>query len=300
MISVLIITLNEEKDLGDCLKSIAWSDDIHVFDSFSSDRTVEIALKAGANVTQRRFDGYSSQRNAAIASCPFRNPWVLFLDADERVPNALTDEMLNAIQKVGPETVGFRIRRKDFLFGQWLKRAQLTPWYIRLVRPRHARYEREINEVLRVDGQVCELNKTLNHFPFSKGISHWIDRHNHYSTREAAKWIEEHRGRASFSWSKAFLSKDFSERRFHQKGLFYKLPARPLIKWFYMVLWRRSFLDGAPGLTYATLQAVYEYFIVLKTRELLANVQPQPDANKSLAHLHNKDGQTGISQLPLN
>lgn len=298
MISILIITLNEEKDLGDCLKSVAWSDDIHVFDSFSSDRTVEIALKGGANVTQRRFDGYSSQRNAAILSCPFRHPWVLILDADERVPNALADEMLSAIRKVGPEIAGFRIRRKDFLFGRWLKHAQLTPWYIRLVRPELARYEREINEVLRVDGQVCELNKTLNHFPFSKGISHWIDRHNHYSTKEAVRWIEEHKGCASFSWSKAFLAKDFSERRYHQKGLFYKLPARPLIKWFYMILWRRSFLDGMAGLIYSTLQSIYEYFIVLKTRELLIQAQAQADAAKLSTLSYAKDEQSQTCRLP--
>jgi hypothetical protein len=73
-----------------------------------------------------------------------------------------------------------------------------------------------------------------------------------------------------FSLKKAFFSKDFSEKRYHQKGLFYKLPLRPLIKWFYMVIIRRSFLDGMAGIKYATLQSIYEYFIVLKTKELLS------------------------------
>jgi glycosyltransferase involved in cell wall biosynthesis len=278
MVSVLILTLNEEANIKACLESVAWSDDIHVFDSFSTDRTVEIAQAAGAIVRQRRFDGHASQKNAAITSCHFRHPWVFVLDADERTPKALALEMLNALQKAGTEMAGFRIRRRDYLFGKWLKYAQISPWYIRLVRPECARYEREINEVLRVNGQVGELNESFDHFPFSKGMSHWLDRHNRYSSMEAARWIEEHNGKEDFRWSKALFSRDPIERRYHQKGLFYKFPARPLIKWLYMVLWRRSFLDGSAGLTYATLQAIYEYFIVLKTRELLAKI---PEKNKN-------------------
>lgn len=85
---------------------------------------------------------------------------------------------------------------------------------------------------------------------------------------EASMRLEDVNSNTHFSWKKALTSRDFSERRYHQKGLFYKLPGRPLIKWLYMVLGRRAFLDGKAGITYAFLQAIYEYFIVLKTREL--------------------------------
>ena len=97
MISVLILTRNEEKDLPGCLESVSWSDDIHVFDSFSEDRTVEIARTHGANVVQRAFDGYASQRNAALRGLPFRYEWLFMLDADERPTPALVEEMHAAV-----------------------------------------------------------------------------------------------------------------------------------------------------------------------------------------------------------
>ncbi len=271
MISVLILTKNEELDLPDCLASVAWSDDVHVFDSFSKDKTVEIAQHYGAKVKQRAFDGYSSQRNAALSGLDFNYDWILILDADERIPENLVPKLRNGIEKATDSINGFRLRRRDFLDTTWLKHAQISPFYIRLVRKGKARYHREINEVLEVDGTVEEIEGYLDHYPFSKGYSHWLQKHNRYSSMEAQRWVEEHTGSIHFSFKKALFATDFNERRYHQKGLFYQLPARPLLKWLYMVIGRRAFLDGRAGLTYATLQAIYEYFIVLKTRELLKN-----------------------------
>ena len=268
MISVLILTKNEEKDLPTCLRSVAWCDDIHVFDSYSEDQTVEIANQAGVQVTQRHFDGYASQRNAALRSVRYKHSWLLILDADERVPPALTAEIRQVVQCV-PDTVdGFRIRRRDYLGTTWLKHAQLSPYYIRLVRREKAYYHREVNEVIQVEGVVESLKEHFNHYPFSKGINHWIDKHNRYSSMEAVQWIEDHRQKTRFNLRKALLSRDFNERRYHQKGIFYRIPGRPIIKWIYIVLVRRAFLDGRAGLTYATLQAIYEYFIVIKAKEL--------------------------------
>jgi glycosyltransferase involved in cell wall biosynthesis len=280
MISVLILTLNEENDIAACLKSVAWCDDIHVFDSYSTDKTVEIARNAGASIMQRTFEGYASQRNAALISCQFRHSWVLLLDADERIPDLLAREMLDSVAKAETSISAFRLRRRDFLFGKWLKHSQLTSFYTRLIRPKCARYEREVNEVLRIKGQIAELAEPFDHFPFSKGVSHWIEKHNNYSSMEAIRWIEEQEGREIFNLSKALFSKDISERRFHQKGIFYKLPARPLIKWLYMIFCRWSFLDGSAGLTYASLQAVYEYLIVIKARELMVNKKSNTNTSR--------------------
>jgi glycosyltransferase involved in cell wall biosynthesis len=131
MISVLILTRNEEIDLPQCLASVAWCDDVHVFDSESTDRTREIAAAAGAHVTVRSFDGYASQRNAALTTLPFRHAWVFLLDADERPTPELAREML-AVTANPAETIGgFRMRRRDFFAGRWLAHAQLTPFYIR-------------------------------------------------------------------------------------------------------------------------------------------------------------------------
>lgn len=269
MISILILTKNEEQDLPACLESVNWSDDIHIFDSYSDDKTVEIAERFGAKVSQRKFDGYATQRNAALKEINYKYPWIFILDADERIPLDLVAIIKGEIQSVDESIAGFRIRRRDFLNKTWLKHAQISPFYIRLVRNGKASYHREINEVIEVDGAVKDIDGYFDHYPFSKGYKHWLDKHNVYSSMEAQRWIDEHQGHFDFSLRKALFSNDFSEKRYHQKGLFYKMPFRPLIKWIYMVVVRRAFLDGKAGITYATLQSIYEYFIVLKTKELL-------------------------------
>lgn len=272
MISVLILTKNEEQDLPGCLESVAWCDDVHVFDSMSTDGTAEIARSHGANFVQRVFDGYSSQRNAALDGLPFKHEWIFILDADERPTPELVREMQLAVAAAGAEVSGFRLRRRDFFQGTWLKHAQISPYYIRLVRRGKARYTREINEVLEVDGQIAELRAPLDHFPFSKGIAHWVAKHNTYSTMEA-EVVARGLSHDEASWKQALTAKDFHERRRAQKAIFYKMPARPLIKWLYMMFVRGAILDGRAGIAYANLQAMYEYMIVVKTSEQLRSGQ---------------------------
>jgi glycosyltransferase involved in cell wall biosynthesis len=267
MISVLILTRNEQNDLPGCLSSVSWSDDIHVFDSHSTDNTVEIAKAVGAHVHTRAFDDYATHRNAALATIPFKHPWVFLPDADERPTPELSREMQQIALAAPDQTSAFRVRRRDFLFDTWLKHAQISPFYIRLVRPERVRYTRAINEVMEVDGTVAELSYPLDHYPFSKGITRWVEKHNLYSSMEA-ELIVRSQGLQSPSLITALRDPDFHTRRLHQKAIFYRLPARPLLKWLYMVFLRRAILDGVAGLAYATLQAFYEYLIVLKTKEL--------------------------------
>jgi glycosyltransferase involved in cell wall biosynthesis len=270
-VSVLVLTKNERQDMPGCLESVAWSDDVHVFDSLSTDGTQDIARDAGAKVTERAFDGYASQRNAALRGIDFKYEWVFILDADERVPEGLRDELSRALAAVSDGVAAFRLRRRDFFLGTWLKHAQISPYYIRVVRPGKVRYEREVNEVMRVDGEVVDLEQSFDHYPFSKGISHWLAKHDVYSTMEAQLVAAD--GGRDYSVRKAFFGPDFNERRMHQKALFYRLPFRPLIKWSYMMFVRGAILDGRAGITYSLLQAIYEYMIVLKTRELLDQAQ---------------------------
>ena len=267
MVSVLILTRDEQRDLPDCLASVSWSDDIHVFDSQSTDATTEIARAAGAHIHTRAFDDYATHRNASLATVPFKHPWVFLLDADERPTADLSREMQQLALAAPLETSAFRVRRRDHLFGTWLKHAQLSPFYIRLVRPERVHYTRAINEVLEVDGPIASLSYPLDHYPFSKGIAHWIAKHNLYSSMEA-ELIYNQQSLQNPSLITALRDPDFHTRRIHQKAIFYRLPGRPVIKWLYMVFLRRAILDGAAGLTYATLQSLYEYLIVLKTKEL--------------------------------
>ncbi len=142
MISVVILTKNEENDIRACLDSVSFCSDVHVFDSFSTDRTVELARTAGAHVLQRRFDSYAAQRNAALAACPFKYSWVFILDCDERLNPAVWEEACEATASA-PDTVdAFRIRRDDHFLGRHLKHTQMMAFYTRLVRVGRVRYTR--------------------------------------------------------------------------------------------------------------------------------------------------------------
>lgn len=266
-VSVLILTLNEEQDLPGCLDSIAWCDDVHVFDSNSTDRTAEIARAHGATVTARTFDTYARQRNAAM-QLPFRHAWVLVLDADERATPELSLEVQRAAAEVSPDISAFRIRRRDFLWGTWLKHAQLTPYYVRLLRVGKVHYTRDINEFVEVRGETSQLSAPLDHMAFSKGLAHWVAKHNQYSTAEAELLATGDAVRDA-SLKDALFASDFHDRRAAQKAIFYRMPARALLKWMYMMFVRGAVLDGAAGVMYATLQSFYEYLIEVKCREIL-------------------------------
>ena len=270
MVSVLILTKNEEQDLPRCLASVRWSDDVHVLDSRSTDSTREIAESAGATVTVRDFDNWAAHQNWALANLPFRHPWVFYLDADEEMTPPLVAQVLAAAAAPG-ENVGFQVQRRDFFLGSWLKHVQTTPFYLRLFRPEKLRYERLVNPVSVPDGPVGRVSGYLDHFPFSKGMTHWVARHNSYSTLEAKQIFKNRSENATFSPVAAFTAKVPQERRFHQKELFYRMPARPLVKFLVLYVLKMGFLDGRAGFAYATLQAFYEYMIVLKTQELEAS-----------------------------
>jgi glycosyltransferase involved in cell wall biosynthesis len=273
MISVIILTKNEESDLPACLQSVSWSDDIHVYDSYSTDKTIDIARAAGAHVTQRRFDNWSEHQNWGLRNIQFKYPWVFYTDSDERMTPPLIQGVQRAVQSPG-NAVAFQVQRRDFFLGTWLKHVQTTPFYTRLFRPEKLRYERLVNPISIADGPVGRADGYLDHFPFSKGVGHWLDRHNSYSTFEAQQIAANRSRNESFSVRKAIWAKSFSERRFHQKELFYRLPARPFTKFLLLYFAKRGFLDGRAGFAYAILQAFYEYMIVLKTRELENRLNP--------------------------
>jgi glycosyltransferase involved in cell wall biosynthesis len=266
-ISVLVLTKNEQKDLPACLESVAWCDDIIVYDSFSSDDTPAIAERFGARVVKRVFDNWAAHQNWGLRNLPFKHPWVFYIDADERMTPELAQAIGGAVAGAG-DNVAFRIQRRDFFLGRWLKHVQTSPFYMRLFRPEKMSYERLVNPVSVADGPVGSCPGYLDHFPFSKGVSHWIERHNSYSTLEARQIMQNRREHAAFSVRKAFTAGDFHERRFHQKELFYRVPWRPVVKFLILYVGKRGFLDGRAGLTYAILSAIYEYMIVVKVREM--------------------------------
>lgn len=263
-VSVLVLTKNEETNIERCLQSVDWSDDVVVFDSFSDDRTVEVAERMGARVIQRKFDNWSAHQNWGVANIKFKHPWVYYTDADEVCDEQLKSE-LAALGTKGEGYAAFQVRRKDFFMGRWLKRSQLYPtWITRVFRPEKIRYERLVNPVAVVDGETGQLEGHIIHYPFSHGVGHWFDRHNKYAEMEAQDLVNEIRENVSFG---DFFAKDHAVRRRAAKTLAYKMPGRPVLMFMYLYFFRLGLLDGRPGLRYSIMRSMYEYMIDLKVLE---------------------------------
>lgn len=267
MISVAILTLNEESNLSECLASIPWTDDVHVIDSGSNDATVRIARCSGAKVHSIPFSNYSEQRNKAL-TLPFNHQWLLMLDADERLTPELSSEIRKAIENSDPRCVLYNVRRKDIFLGRWIKRASGYPtWFPRLMRPSLVRFSREVNEQISADGTTGILRHHVLHYPFNKGVTWWIERHNRYSSMEARVLRNEQRSEElTFG---EYFSSDATRRRKFLKHLFYRIPsARPFVVFAYLYFVRLGILDGKAGLLFCLLRMSYEAMIEAKMAEL--------------------------------
>jgi glycosyltransferase involved in cell wall biosynthesis len=265
-VSVLILTLNEEANLDGCLDSVAWCDDIVVVDSGSSDRTTQIATARGARVVRRDFDNYANQRNFALRDIQYKHAWVLMLDADERVVEDLRVEIATAVRDAGADTAMFQFRRKDHLYGRWIRASSGYPtWFGRLVRLGRIWVERPINEEYHTEGTIRRLQAHLHHFPFNKGFAEWFRKHDRYSSMEAQLLVDGSAPRAGF---KALFGGDAVQRRKAFKALLYTVPGRPLIVFLSLYVLRGGFLEGQAGLTFSLLRSWYEYMIDCKRREL--------------------------------
>ena len=265
-ISVLILTLNEEANLPRCLDALAWADDVLVVDSFSTDRTVEVAEARGARVLQRRFDDFAGQRNFGLTEGGLRHEWVLHLDADEVVTPELRDEVFGVIGDGSKDA--YRVPSKMMLHGEWLRHAGMYPTYqVRLgrrdalsfVQVGHGQREALPPE------RIGTLEHPLLHYSFSKGLEDWFERHNRYSTAEAKQALEE-AARGEIDWW-GLVSGNSTNRRRALKQIAARLPFRPTLRFLYMYVLRLGFLDGAAGYTYCRLLSTYEYMTVIKMKE---------------------------------
>ncbi|MGB0720780.1 MAG: glycosyltransferase family 2 protein [Gammaproteobacteria bacterium] len=270
-LSVLIVTLNEERNLPACLDGVAWADDIVVFDSHSTDATVEIARARGARVVQRVFDDFSSHRNWALNHVDFAHEWVLLLDADECVTDELAKEIRSVLEG-GTTHDAFMLRFRFVWRGRWLKHGARHPvWGVRLLRVGRGSYEnRLVHEHIVVSGSVGRLRHFL-HEDDDKGLERYIDRHNHYSTLEAVEVARARRGHVNVG---VRLLGGPARRRALKNWAYRYVPARPLFVFLYVYFMRLGFLDGRGGFESAMLRAIYEFQIDLKLRELAVRGSP--------------------------
>jgi glycosyltransferase involved in cell wall biosynthesis len=267
-LSVLVPTLNEELNLPECLDSVRWADEVFVVDSFSTDRTLEIARTHGANVVQHAFESYSAQKNWALEQLPFRNDWVLIVDADERI----TADLRCEIEQTLPASAydGYYLNRRVIFLDTWVRHAGWYPsWNLRLFRHRLGRYDdREVHEHVVLNGRVGYLRNDLLHHD-RRGLEAFIARHNQYSSLEARARLKAERDAADRArLPVSLLASPVQRKRFVRERVWPQVPAKPLMLFVYMYVLRRGFLDGRAGLALCVFHAFQEFMVGLKLAEL--------------------------------
>ena len=267
-ISVLVPTLNEERNLDKCLSSVAWADEIIVFDSFSSDDTLAIAERHGARVHQRVFDDFASHKNWALDNLDFANDWIFILDADERATPDLAEEIRAVIADPDAHS-GYYIARRNIFAGKWIRRANMYPDHqLRVFRKGRCRYEkRVVHEHMVCDGTTGILASPVEHRDY-KGIERYIARHNTYSSLEAVAVTRWMRGLDDEELASDLFGSGPERKRAIKQFAYRFLPGRPLFYFLWMYVIRLGFLDGRVGLRYCLLRFFYELQIDLKLKEL--------------------------------
>lgn len=294
MFSIYILTYNEEIDIAACIESAAVTDDVIVVDSFSTDRTVEIASSYPVRVLQHKFESHGKQRTWMLKNIPTKYEWVYILEADERMTPELFKECLAVIKS--QQAIGYYVAERVIFMGKWIRHSTQYPRYqMRLFEKTkvwfddYGHTEREV-----CLGNTGFLTETYPHYTSGKGLSRWLDKHNRYSTDEAAETIQQ-LNQGKVNWQQLFLGKSEIERRRALKDLSLRLPFRPLIRWIYMYFILGGIWDGKAGFAWCTLQAFYEYLIVLKVEEMQASFSPQLETN----HQQNVDvkSETNVDSL---
>ena len=271
--SVIVPIKEEAGNLPRSLASVRWADEIFVVDSQSADGSARIAEEFGARVVQFEFNGtWPKKKNWALENLPFRNEWVFVLDADEVLPVAAESEFRTAIANAG-ETAGYWINRRFMFMGRWLRHAYYPNWNLRLFRHSLGRYEKltdvptasgdnEVHEHVVVQGATGRLRCELDHYAFPS-VEVFVEKHNRYSNWEARVAVAEE----CASGGGGLQSVRVAQRR-RLKRVSQQLPFRPLLRFLYVYLWQKGFLDGWEGYYFARLHGFYEFLSVAKTREL--------------------------------
>lgn len=267
--SVVVLTLNEERNLPECLASLEGFADVHVLDSGSTDATHAIADQAGAKVAVNRFRSFGDQRNWGHDNLTLMHDWVLHLDADERMTPALRAEIGSVLASDDGSLAGYYLAEQTVLHGQWLRWAGQYPRYqARLVHRQRMRFidhghgQREQSEL-----PFATLREPYVHLAFSQGLEHWLKKHARYAMQEAEAALDP--SLAPHDIMGAILAGG-TERRRALKYLAARVPLRPTLRWLYVVVACRGFLDGKAGWQYAGMMKTFQHMIDLSMREISA------------------------------
>lgn len=270
-LSVFIPAKNEEANIARCLDSVSWADQRFVVDSQSADKTCEIAEERGAEVVQFHYEGgWPKKKNWALENLPFRHDWVLILDADETLPAEAEEEIRSIVENSEEVHAGYWINRRYFFMGRPLKHAYFPNWNLRLFRNELGRYEKltahstdsgdhEIHEHVVVKGSTGKMRAVMDHFAFPS-IESFVEKHNRYSNWEAVVDHEAVDGAQQLQHGRVRV------RRLLKKW-FRVMPFRPTLRFLYVYVWQKGFLDGWAGYVFARLHGQYEFLSLAKSRE---------------------------------
>lgn len=235
MTSAVILTKNEEGNIRECLESLKWCDEIIVIDDYSEDRTVEMAKKHGAEVYKHALNNnFASQRNFGLEKA--RGEWVFFVDADERVSEALASEVSSIVNRELSTHKGFYLRRRDFMWGRELKHGETgTVRLLRLGRKGTGVWKRAIHEIWDIKGPLSALENPLMHYP-------------HQTLREFI---------ADVDWMSTLHAQE--NRKEEKKSSLLKIVLMPKLKFFDSWILKKGFLDGTPGFLAAMMMSLHSF-----------------------------------------
>jgi glycosyltransferase involved in cell wall biosynthesis len=262
LLSVVILTRDEELNLPACLASFAGLDcEIFIVDSGSTDRTLEIARAYGCLVFQHPWQTYAAQLNWALENLPIATPWTMRMDADEWITPALRDELREALASAPDDVGAMMVKRRVYFWGGWIRHGGYYPfWLLRVWRSGRARCEPVYHDehiivdggrILHLRNDVVDENR--------KGLGFWIDKHNRYSNLEVRNLLALQAGHAH-----PRPAGQAGRRRWAKERIYARAPlfGRAFLYWFLRYFMLLGFLDGAAGAVFHFLQGFWYRFVV--------------------------------------
>lgn len=263
-VSAIVLTYNEEKHIRGCLESLTWCDEIWIVDSYSTDRTLEIARNYTENIIQHPFESFAKQRNWAM-DLPINAEWILIQDADERMPKELQAEILSRLELDGNKYSGYYIPKRQRYYGRYLRFGSAWPGYeMKLFRREvggRCPEERLVHENMTVLGRKGFLKNAIDHIAYDN-LSEQLERVNHYTSLEAQRMFRTGQelyttATVSYNWKNQVL-----------KFIFKYLPFKPLMRFLFSYFILQGFRDGHEGYVRAVMESFYVLVSYAKLWEL--------------------------------
>jgi glycosyltransferase involved in cell wall biosynthesis len=269
ILTVIILTRDEERNLRKCLESIRpAAERIVVVDSLSSDCTVEIAKSMGATILQRAWTHHADQFNWGMDTAGIDTPWTMRIDADEEMTPSLARALPEFLRGLGADVSGVHVRRRVYFMDKWIRHGGFYPtWLLRVWRTGVGRCEARLMDehVVLAAGRSVRLYEDIIDRN-NKDLTFWIGKHNTYATREVQDILAATApGVAAGSALEAQATgEQDASRRWMKANVYLRLPlfVRPFLYFCYRYFVRLGFLDGVPGLVFHFLQGFWYRFLV--------------------------------------